>query len=63
MFNFLNGFKTKMAAVGLMIYALGGFAVGHLAPDVGIALTGAEAYKLFLTGLGFLGVKMAIENK
>lgn len=60
--NFLEGYKTKIAAVILMLHALLGGIMYFADPTNPVALPIEAAIAEFMTGLGMLGLRAAISN-
>lgn len=56
----LNGKKTYIAGVALMLVAVAGFVLNFVQPEAAQAMPFDAAFALFLNGLGFFGVRHAI---
>jgi len=58
--DFLTGYKTKIAGVLAMLYALAGGVMGFVDPTSPLVLTLPAAIPIFLGGLAALGLRLAI---
>lgn len=54
------GWKTMTAGIGMMVSALIGGILGFTGFESPISLDIAEALQMFLNGLGFVGVRVAL---
>lgn len=60
--SFLEGYKTKIAGVLAMLYALAGGIMGLVDPTSPIVLPLPVAIPMFLGGLAALGLRLAISD-
>lgn len=58
--DFLKGYKTYLAGIGLIIYAIGGTLLGLAGEELGIPIE--KGIELFLMGLGILGLRAKLER-
>jgi hypothetical protein len=58
--NFLSGYKTLIAGIGLMVKAVVGALLHFAEPTNAAALDLATAYNEFMIGLGLVGLKFAV---
>jgi hypothetical protein len=61
--NFLEGYKTKIAAVIMMLHALLGAIMTFADPTNPLSLPIEAAIVEFMTGLGMFGIRAAIARK
>lgn len=60
--NFLSGYKTYLAGIGLMLKALVGVLLHFADPSNALALDIGAAYNDFMTGLGLVGLRFAVNK-
>lgn len=59
----MNGKKTYIAGIALIITGVAGFVLGFVQPESAHAMGFDAAFALVMNGLGFVGVRHAIDKK